>query len=80
MDEVLGGGKMSIYMLGIEEGELIRTDEEGKKETMVKGSGGNEWEEWAEQNFGQERMNQAEEDLSACLDRIKQREATPILK
>ena len=71
---------MSIYMLGIEEGELIRTDEEGKKEKMVKGSGGNEWEEWANENFSQERIKEASVNISDLLAKMKQRERlSPII-
>lgn len=37
---------MSLYMLDLnEEGEVTRTDPEGKTEKMVKDSGGHEWEE-----------------------------------
>jgi len=35
---------MSLYMLEADEGEVVRVDTEGRREKMVKGSGGHEWE------------------------------------
>ena len=34
---------MVIYTLESEDNEIVRIDSEGRKETMVKGSGGHKW-------------------------------------